>query len=87
MGKLSTPEWILKGKKKPTEKKKQGKIYKVKKCPECGSTEVAIVLVGVEGKSADNWECKSCKWRGRGIEEKELNEEEFLEHMEKMEGK
>lgn len=86
MGKLKTPDWILKGEKAP-EKKKQEKKFKVKKCPECGSTEVAIVLVGEEGKSADNWECKACKWKGRNIEEKELTEDEFLEHLEKMEGK
>ena len=86
MGKLSTPDWILKGEKAP-KKKKQGKTYKVKKCPECGSTAVSIVLVGEEGKRADNWECRACKWRGREIEEKELSEEEFLEHLEKMKGK
>ena len=86
MGKLKTPDWILKGEKAP-KKKEKGKTYRVKKCPQCGSTEVSIVLVGEEGKRADNWECKSCKWRGRGIEEKELTEDEFLEHLEKMEGK
>ena len=69
MGKLTTPDWILKGKKKPAEKKKQGKTYKVKKCPKCGSTEVFIVLVGEEGKKADSWECKACMWKGKNIEE------------------
>ena len=87
MGKLTTPDWILKGKKKPEEKKKQGKSYKVKKCPKCGSTEVSLVLVGEEGKKPENWECRACKWRGKGIEEKELTEDEFLKHLEKMEGK
>jgi transcription elongation factor Elf1 len=87
MGKLTTPDWILKGKKNPAEKKKKGKTYKVKKCPECGSTDVSIVLVGEEGKRPDNWECKSCKWKGRNIEGEELTEDEFLEHLEKMEGK
>ena len=88
MGKLTTPDWILKGKKsrpsvaslkkKPTEKKKEGKKYKVKKCPKCGSTEVHIVLVGEEGKKPENWECRACKWKGRNIEEKEMSEDEFL---------
>lgn len=96
MGKLETPEWIREGydSKAEWEKKKgikssktKGKTYKVKKCPNCGSTAVSVVLVGEEGKRADNWECKSCKWRGRGIEEKELTEDEFLEHLERMEGK
>lgn len=86
MGKLATPDWILKGEKAP-QKKKKGKTYKVKKCPECGSTEVSIVLIGKEGKKAEKWECKACKWKGRNIEEKELTEQEFLEHLEKMVGK
>ena len=86
MGKLKTPDWILKGKEAP-KKKKQGKTYRVKKCPECGSTEVSIVLVGEEGKEADNWECRACMWKGRNVGEKELTEQEFLEHLEKMEGK
>ena len=85
MGKLKTPDWILKGVK--ALKKKQGKTYKVKKCPKCGSTEVFIVLMGEEGKKPENWECRACKWKGRNIEEKELNENEFLKHLEKMEGK
>ena len=87
MGKLTTPDWILKGKKKPAEKKKQGKTYKVKKCPKCGSTEVFIVLVGEEGKKADSWECKACMWKGKNIEEKEMGEDGFLEHLAKIEGK
>ncbi|HKZ33908.1 MAG TPA: hypothetical protein VJ142_01565 [Candidatus Nanoarchaeia archaeon] len=86
MGKLKTPDWILKGEKAP-KKKKQGKTYRVKKCPKCGSTEVSIVLVGEEGKKPDSWECRACRWKGRNVEEKELTEDEFLEHLEKMEGK
>jgi transcription elongation factor Elf1 len=87
MGKLTTPDWILKGKKKPTEKKKEGKKYKVKKCPKCGSTEVSIVLVGEEGKKADSWVCRACMWKGSDIKEGEMSEDEFLEHLAKMEGK
>ena len=97
MGKLETPDWIREGydskeeyeKKKGIKGKKKSKekTYKVKVCPKCGSTSVSIVLVGEEGKRADNWECKACKWKGRDIGEKELSEDEFLEHMEKMEGK
>ena len=77
MVKLTTPDWILKGE-KAQKKKKQGKTYKVKKCPKCGSTEVHIVLVGEEGKKPENWECGACKWKGRNVEEKELAEDEFL---------
>jgi len=95
MGKLATPEWIKEGYKskeeyerktgKKTTGKKSGKTYRVKVCPKCGSTEVSVVLVGEEGKKADSWECKACKWRGHGIEKKSLTPDEFLEHMEKME--
>lgn len=94
--KLKTPDWILEGydseeeynKKKGIKKeKKYEKTYKMKKCPKCGSSEVSVVLVGEEGKKADTWECKACKWRGKNIEEVELNEEEFLAHLEKMDGK
>ena len=97
MGKLSTPDWIKEGydSKEEYEKakgiknkpKKTGKTYKVKQCPKCKSTDVNVVLTGEEGKKADNWECKKCKWSGRNIDEKEVSEDEFLEIMEKMDGK
>lgn len=63
------------------------RTHRVKKCPKCGSTEVFIVLIGEEGKKAENWECRACNWKGRSIEEKELSENEFLEHLEKMENR
>ena len=97
MGKLSTPDWIREGydSKEKYEKakgiknktKKSGKTYKVKQCPKCKSTDVAVVLVGEEGKKAKDWECKKCKWKGEDIQEKEVSEDEFLDLMEKMEGK
>ena len=40
MGKLSTPDWILKGKSKPDKKKEKVKTFKIRKCPKCGSTSV-----------------------------------------------
>ena len=56
MGKLATPEWILKGSKSKEEwerktgkkagGKKEGKSYKVKACPKCGSKDVSVVLGG-----------------------------------------
>lgn len=88
MGKLTTPEWVIKGyksreewerktgKKAEGKKSETGKMYKVKKCPKCGSTDVSVVLTGEEGKGTRDWECKSCKWKGRNIEEKELTEDE-----------
>lgn len=98
MGKLETPEWIREGfdskadweKKKGIKGKKlarAGKTRKIKVCPKCGSSEVRIILGQEEGKGKSEWECKSCKWKGRDPKEKELSDEEFLEHMEKMEGK
>ncbi len=96
MGKLATPDWILEGYKSKEayekakgikSKKKEGKTYKVKVCPKCGSSAVSVVLTGEEGKKADEWECKACRWHGRNVEEKTLTADEFLEHMEKIEGK
>ena len=63
------------------------KTHKIKKCPECGSTGVGVVLGGEKGRVSKGWECKSCKWKGRSIDEKELSENEFMEHLYKMEGK
>lgn len=86
MSKLSTPNWILKGEKKPSEKKK-GKTFKLRKCPECRSTGVVVILSGEEGKGSKGWGCKSCKWTGRNSEKKEMSEDEFMEHLDKMGGK
>jgi len=98
-GKLSTPDWIREGfdskadwekaqGKKPSGKK-VGKSFKVKICPKCGSSEVKVVIDGKESGTPmrKDWECKSCSWTGKDIQEKEMNEDEFLEHMERMEGK
>lgn len=57
------------------------KIFKVKKCPKCGSYNVNVVLTGEEGKSAKEWECKNCKWHGKNIEEEELTEDEFMKYL------
>jgi transcription elongation factor Elf1 len=81
MSKIQTPDWILKGKEKP-KLKKTTKTFKIRKCPKCGSDKVSIVLVGEEGKKADNWECRQCKWTGKDIKEEELSEDEFLKQME-----
>ncbi|GIU68732.1 MAG: hypothetical protein KatS3mg001_582 [Candidatus Pacearchaeota archaeon] len=92
MGKLKTPEWILEGfdSKEEWEKakgiKSKGKqkgTFNLRCCPKCGSFEVCVVLVGEEGKKADLWECKKCKWKGKNIEEKSLSEEDYLKELEK----
>jgi transcription elongation factor Elf1 len=80
MGKLTTPDWILKGGKKPTKKKEKG-TFKIRKCPKCGSDEVQVVLTGEEGKGTGEWECKKCKWVGRNIVMDEVSEEEFMKYL------
>jgi ribosomal protein L37AE/L43A len=83
--KVKTPDWILEGYDSPEEyakskgvktKKKEGKTFKVRKCPKCGSYDVAVVIgeVGV-------WECKKCGWKGQDVEEEELTEEEFMKYL------
>ena len=81
MGKLATPEWILEGYKSKEEyekkkgiksEKKAEKTYRIKACPKCGGSQVSVVLVGEEGKRADSWECKKCKWHGRDVNTEEV---------------
>ena len=88
--KLATPAWILEGfdseadynKAKGVKKeKKADKTFNVKKCPECGSYDVNVVLTGEEGRGAKEWECKKCKWQGREIDEEELSEDEFMKYL------
>lgn len=93
--KLATPEWILEGydseaeynKSKGVKKKKPvGKTYSIKTCPKCGSDNVGVILVGEEGKKADSWECRKCKWQGKNVNEEELSEDEFLKRMDEKDG-
>ena len=87
MSAMKTPDWIIEGfdskadweKKKGIKSKKKGKTYKVRNCPKCGG-DVKIVLVG-EGKTADNWECHKCKWKGRDVKIDELTEDEFMKYL------
>ena len=91
MGKLSTPDWIKEGydSKEEYEKSKgikskekdKGKTFKIRKCPKCGSYDVAVLLTGEEGKGKGEWECKKCKWKGRDIKEEEVGEEEFMKYL------
>ena len=91
--KLSTPEWILEGYDSSAEyerlkgikkEKKTEKTFKVRKCPECGSDNVGVVLIGEEGKSAKDWECRNCKWNGKNIKEEELTENEFMKYLDEI---
>ena len=95
--KLSTPEWILEGydspeayakaKGKSIPSKKEGKTFKIKVCPKCGSDEVSITLSNMDFEEESNtgkqWECKKCKWTGGQIKEKELSENELMELLDK----
>lgn len=71
----------------PKLRSDEGKTFKIKKCPDCGSENVGVVLVGQEGRAVKDWECRKCKWKGEDVDEIELSEEEFLAHLDKMEGK
>ena len=79
--KIQTPEWILKGEDNPTAKKKNGKTFRLRKCPKCGSDSVSVVLGEEEGKSRGEWECKKCGWKGPNVKEEELSEEEFMKYL------
>lgn len=94
--KLQTPAWILEGynseaeynkKKGISKEKKTGRTFKIRECPKCKSDDVAVLLVGEEGKKADNWECKKCKWTGKNIIQKELSENELIEYMDEKDKK
>ena len=88
---MKTPDWILEGfdseedyeKAKGIKKKKvkEGKTFKVRRCPKCKSDEVSVVLGFDEGKGKGEWECKKCGWIGRTVNEQELSEEEFMKYL------
>ena len=89
--KMKTPDWILEGfdseadydKSKGIKKKKtkEGKTFKIRKCPKCGSGEVSVVLGFDEGKGNVEWECKKCGWVGKNANEEELSEEGFMKYL------
>ena len=89
--KMKTPDWIIEGfdSKADWEKKhglggnakKEGKTFKVRRCPECNSDEVKIVLGSAEGSGARDWTCEKCKWKGDGVKEEELTEDEFMKYL------
>ena len=95
--KLKTPDWILQGydseevynkaKGITSKKKKEGKTFKVRECPKCGSDDVGIVLSGSDTEEESNtgkeWECHKCKWKGMNVEEKELTEDELMKYLDK----
>jgi len=92
--KLKTPDWILEGYGSEAEhnkakgidkKKKSDKTFKIRKCPECSSDNVGIVLSGsdTEEGGGKEWECRKCEWNGSNIIEEELSEDEFMKYLDK----
>lgn len=91
--KLSTPDWITEGfdskadweKAHGIKNEKKIKTFKIRECPECGSDDVNVVISGSDSEEESNtgreWECHKCKWKGTGINEKELTEEEFMKYL------
>jgi hypothetical protein len=93
-GKLSTPAWITEGYDSPAEyekamgkksggSKKIGKTFKVRRCPECKSDEVKLVLSNSDSEQGGgkDWECSKCKWVGPQVNEDELTEDEFMKYL------
>jgi len=81
--KMAKPEKIIS--KKDSGKvnktgKKSDKTFSVRVCPKCESDEVNVV-VGEDAKG--EWKCKKCKWQGREVKKQELNEEEFMEYLDR----
>ncbi|MBU0957787.1 MAG: hypothetical protein KKF56_03170 [Nanoarchaeota archaeon] len=83
--KLATPEWIIQGfdsleeynkSKGITKEKKTGKTFNIRRCPECKSDDV-VMVVGGNGL----WKCNKCKWEGMETEKEELSEEEFMKYL------
>src|SRR5271157_5555383 len=91
MGKLATPDWIREGfdskadweKSQGVSKKKKSseKTFRLRRCPKCGSDQVAVILGEEEGKNRGEWECKKCSWKGTDVKEEELNEEKFMKYL------
>lgn len=87
---MKTPDWVLEGfdSKADWEKakgiksvKKKGKTFKIRECPKCKSDNIGVLLGGIEGKGSEGWKCGKCGWEGHDVEEKELNEEEFMKYL------
>ncbi|MFH1787738.1 MAG: hypothetical protein ABH811_03035 [archaeon] len=93
--KVATPDWILEGfdskadwektHGKSEEKKKEGKLIKIRECSNCGSDDVGIVLSESDSEEESNtgkeWECHKCDWKGSNIIKKELTEDEFMKYL------
>lgn len=90
--KVQTPKWILEDYDSKIDyekakgikiKKKEGKIFKIRKCPKCRSEEVSVLLGRNESKGKGEWKCKKCEWEGTNVIEEELSEDEFMLYLDK----
>ena len=90
--KLETPAWITEGYDSPAEynkakgikaEKKKGKTFKVRRCPECNSDSVRLVLSNSDSEEGGGkeWACKKCKWKGGEAKEEELTEDQFMKYL------
>jgi len=90
--KLSTPTWILEGFASEADynksrgikiEKKIGKTFKLRRCPECNSDDVGIVLSNSaeEEGGGEEWECRKCGYKGSEIKLDELTEDEFMKYL------
>jgi len=92
--KLATPDWILEGYNSEADynkakgidkKKKEGKTFKIRECPKCGSDEIGLVLSNSDAEedsnTGKNWECHRCKWTGSDVIEKDLTEDELMKYL------
>jgi len=61
-------------------KKIKEKTFKLRKCPNCDSDDVGVII-GENGM----WECHQCNWKGKDINEIEMNEEEFMKYLDEKE--
>ena len=78
--KIQTPDWILKGEKETTPKKKKGRTFSIRRCPKCGCDDLKVVIGDV-----GTWECAKCKWKGKDVKLIELEEEEFMKYLDEKE--
>ncbi len=78
---VKVPKVKEKVEKVSSKKTSSGKKFKIKVCPKCGSDNVTVVLNVEEVKGTGEWECRKCGWTGRNINEKELDEEQFMKYL------
>ncbi len=71
----------------PKARNSGAKTFKIKECPKCNSDDVGLVLSNSDAEEGGGkeWECRKCGWKGFGIEEKELTEDELMKYLDEKE--